>query len=79
VVIVADFDIKGIAVAEAKAQTPLIVDPDRVLADAIACQGFEPVRLRPSQIFKSRRSVQLTEPHLSALENVRRQSACPCR
>jgi hypothetical protein len=40
VVIVADFDIKGVAVAEAKAQTPLTIDPDRVLADAVACQGY---------------------------------------
>jgi hypothetical protein len=74
-VIIADFHIEGVASAEAEAQTPLIVDPNRMLAGAVAGQGFKPIRLRPPQILKSRRRVQLIEPHKAAPENIGRQSA----
>jgi hypothetical protein len=41
--IVRDLNIEGIAVAEAKADTPLVIDPDRMLSSAVAFQGFEPI------------------------------------
>jgi len=42
--IVGDLDIERVAVEKAKAYAPLIIDPDRMLAGAIALQCFEPIR-----------------------------------
>jgi hypothetical protein len=43
-VIVGDFNIEGVAVAEMKANAPLVIDPDRMLSSAVASQGFKPIR-----------------------------------
>jgi hypothetical protein len=39
-VVIGDLDIERIAVVEAKADTPLVVDPDRMLTSAVASQSF---------------------------------------
>jgi|TARA_R110002020_G_scaffold169661_3_gene358961 hypothetical protein len=48
--VVNNFDILRTSVFPNKANTPLIVDPDAVLACAIAPQEFEPIAGRHLQI-----------------------------
>jgi hypothetical protein len=45
--VVYDLNVVRIALAPAKANSPLIVDPDAVLAFPIAPQGFQPVPWQP--------------------------------
>jgi len=49
-VIVDDGDIVGAAFVESKADTPLHIDPDAVLAGPIAVKGFEAIAGRTSQL-----------------------------
>jgi hypothetical protein len=73
-VVISDLNVKDIAVAEAKANAPLVVDPDGMLSGAVALQRFQPVRRWQPQVCKSRCGMQLPKPHQGALENVLRQS-----
>jgi hypothetical protein len=50
--VVGDFQIVGISLFPAEADAPLLVDPDAVLAEAVTCQGFQPVCGRDSQIIQ---------------------------
>jgi hypothetical protein len=45
--VVYDLNVVRIALAPAKANSPLIVDPDAVLAFPIAPQGFQPIPWQP--------------------------------
>lgn len=49
-VVVDDFYVVGVAVTPSETDTPLVVDPDAVLAFAIAFEGFEPIGRRYAQI-----------------------------
>jgi hypothetical protein len=49
-VVIDNFQILGPAVAPHEADTPLIVDPDAVLARPIAPQGLKPIPGRRAQI-----------------------------
>lgn len=59
--IVHDFNCNDIAFAPDEAQAPLIVDPDAVLARAIAPQGFKLVAGRDAQEIQRSYSVQLLQ------------------
>jgi hypothetical protein len=72
-VIIGDLDVKSVPAFEPKAEPPLIVDPDRILARTIADQGFQPVGARWSQILKLRRRMQLGKPHQRSSQNIARQ------
>jgi hypothetical protein len=52
--VITDFDTFGSFLSPAKANAPLIVDPDAVLAGSIAFQRLEAVRSEPSKIFEPR-------------------------
>ena len=56
--VVNDLDVEGIALLPAKANAPLIVDADRVLALAVALQRLEPVAGQAGKVFKRGGSVE---------------------
>lgn len=49
-VIVRDLDIVGVAINEAEADSPLIVDRDRILPPAIGLERVKPVARRNAEI-----------------------------
>ncbi len=53
--IVSDFDVHSSLIGPAKAHSPLVVDPDAILACPVATQGFQPVGRGNSKIGQSRR------------------------
>jgi thiazole synthase ThiGH ThiG subunit len=59
--IVRRFDVIGIAVSPAQAQAPLLIDPDRVLAGAVALQPFQAIAWRHAQVIKSMSGMQQQE------------------
>jgi len=61
--IIRELDIVGVAVREAKAQPPLVVDPDAHLPGAVALRRLEPVAGRNAQKPKIDGGVDLLEFH----------------
>ena len=57
-------DRAGRAVGPLKADPPLVIDADAVLALPIALQCFQPVARQGSEIFQARRCVQSFQPRL---------------
>jgi hypothetical protein len=60
-VIVDDFDIVAMALTPDKTDSPLIIDPNRVLPFPIASQCFQLISWRRSQNAQLRRSVNLEQ------------------
>src|SRR5690606_40595033 len=60
-VVVHDFYVFGVRAIPAKADAELIVDPDAVLALAIALQGFQPISRRHSQVFQAPGPIELLQ------------------
>jgi len=58
-VIVYDLDINGIAILPSKANTPLIVDANAVLAGTFALKRFKVIRRRNAQIIQGLSIVDL--------------------
>jgi len=50
--VVCYFNVISVPIFPAKADSPLIVDPDAVLSLAIALQGLDPVARRDSEVFQ---------------------------
>jgi hypothetical protein len=73
-VIVDDFDIGRTSSRPNEANTPLLVDPDAVLADSIASQGFEMVVRRHGEVTQYAGVVQNSQFSQSRSLNVLRQS-----
>jgi hypothetical protein len=73
--IISDLDIECLTIGEAKADTPLIIDPDRMLTDAIALQGLKPIGRRQAQISDGPRRIQLLQAHGCTPQNIARQLA----
>jgi hypothetical protein len=73
--IIGDFNVIGIAAAEAKTDAPLVIHPDRVLTGTITLQLFQSVRRRQSQIVQPCGRVQLTKPHDGPSQDFSRQPA----
>jgi len=66
-VVVHDLDVVRIAAVPSEADPPLVVDPDAVLACAIAAQPFQAVSRRHAKIVQPRRGIQhpeLSQSHL---------------
>ena len=59
--IVDDFDLKGVSVAPAEADPPLVVDPDAVLPFALARQAFQPIAWRGREIVQAAGIVDLRQ------------------
>jgi hypothetical protein len=57
-VVVHDLDVVSIAVLPPKANAPLIVDPDTVLAPSVARQLLQAIRRRNPEIVQNFRSIQ---------------------
>lgn len=72
--IVTNLDIVGVAVQEAEANSPLIVDCDRVLASAILFERVKAIARRHSEIVERRREINILKlPHRSQQE-IRREA-----
>jgi hypothetical protein len=69
-VIINDLNVKGIAVLEAKADSPLVIDADAVLSEAVMLERLQMIRRRQAQILKTSGGIQLCEPHGGAPEDV---------
>lgn len=73
--IVHDFHIVRVALAPAKADAPLVVDPDAVLALAITFQRFQSVCRGNPQVFERRRAVEHAQLAARHILNIRRQAS----
>ncbi|SMX60107.1 protein of unknown function [Bradyrhizobium sp. ORS 285] len=60
-----------------EANSPLIVDPDRMLPGAVSPQSLEPVPGRHPEIVKNPGLIQKTKFAKCDILNVRRQSSAP--
>jgi hypothetical protein len=77
--IVADFDVMGVAICITKADSPLIVDPNGELTVAIAPQPFQPIAGRDTQIINDLRCIQGRQLPLCSFKNIARQTFGPSR
>jgi hypothetical protein len=69
-VIINDLNVKRIAVLEAKADSPLVIDADAMLPEAIMLERLQVIRRWQAQILKARSRIQLCEPHGGASKNI---------
>ena len=60
-VIISDLDVMGSVSRPDKADPPLIIDPDTVLAGPITLQSFQSVACRREKVFQVRRVVEHRE------------------
>ena len=65
-VVVADLNVFGILARPAKADPPLLVDPDTVLSGAISRESFKSVAGRNPKMVEFRSRVELVEFHFGA-------------
>jgi hypothetical protein len=73
-VVIDYFNVERVALLEAEADSPLIVDPDAPLTFSVMLQSFQPVRGREAQIIQRCRRIELRQPHRRSLSDLRRQS-----
>jgi hypothetical protein len=73
--IVDNLDIEGFAIPPDKANPPLIIDADAVLALPVPRQSFQPVATQPAQIVKTLRCVDHKQLRPSPVLYLRRQPA----
>ena len=64
-------NVECIAVLKAKANPPLVIDPDTPLPAAVMPQRFQSVRRWQAQILDTCGRIQLNEPHSCALVDLR--------
>ena len=74
-VVVADLDIVGVPVLEPKADAPLVVDRNGVLAFSVAGEGMEPVAPRHSQVLQSHSEVNILKLANGTFPDIRRPAA----
>jgi hypothetical protein len=74
-VIVDDFDVVHISGPPAKANTPLRIDPNAVLASSITLELLQAIAWRLSQIGETRSSIEHAELSESSLLNAAAQFA----
>jgi hypothetical protein len=60
-VVINNLDIFRVPVTPSETDTPLIVDPDAVLAGAVTCQSLKPITRREPQVVKPGRGVQIAQ------------------
>jgi hypothetical protein len=73
--IVDDFDIEGVTIGKAKADAPLVVDPDRIPPGTVAFQCFQAIGRRQAQVVNSGCGIQLPQAHDGSPQDIPRQSA----
>ncbi|CCE00728.1 hypothetical protein BRAS3809_370004 [Bradyrhizobium sp. STM 3809] len=76
-VVVDDFDMRRSSIIPDEANSPLIVDPDRMLPDAVGLQSLEPVPWRHSEIVENPGLIKKTKFAKCDILNVGRQSSAP--
>ena len=59
--IIHDFDVMRLALYPAKADAPLVIDPDRVLPRAIATQSLQTIARRRAKVIQPSRIVEHQE------------------
>jgi hypothetical protein len=69
-VIVADLDLEGVTVDEAKAHPPLVVDRDGMLPVAIIPQDVQPIARRDLQVVERRGQIHVLKLAHGAREHV---------
>jgi hypothetical protein len=72
--IICEFDIKGIAVHEPEADAPLIIYGNRILPDPLPLQFVQPVAWRYLQIIKPSRQIHVLEFPYRPAGDFRRES-----
>jgi hypothetical protein len=78
-VVIYDLYIERVAVDKAKADTPLVIDPDRMPSCTVAFQQFKPIRRGQSQIFYMVCGIQLLKPHDDTSQDLSRQAPALAR
>lgn len=73
-VVINDFNIRRTVVSPDKANPELVVYPDRILALAIAAQGFEMVARRRPQVAEIFGRIQVAQFPARAFDQVSRES-----
>jgi hypothetical protein len=73
-VVINDLDIVGVAFQPAKADAPLIIDPNTVLADSVSRELLKPVAGRHAQILQRADGIEHDQFALCDPVNVRRKS-----
>jgi hypothetical protein len=68
--IIDDFDVKCVTVTPLETDPPLLVDPNAVLALAIALQSLKLIRARNRKVFQISSRIQLLQLHQCPLLNV---------
>jgi hypothetical protein len=56
-----DFDLVRITISPCKADPPLVIDADRMLAATVTLQGFQPIAGRDTQVVKTSSVVEETQ------------------
>lgn len=59
--IINDFDVMSLTLDPAKADAPLVIDPNRVLSQAIAAQCLQAIARRGAKVIQPSRVVQQKE------------------
>lgn len=72
--IIGNFNLLGISIPPHKTYSPLVIDPDAMLAFAVTLQGFEPISGGNTQIIKRLGIVEHTQFAPGDLLNVPRQT-----
>ena len=79
-VVVGDLNTVRFAHLEPKADSPVIIDANTVLALTISLERLQSVRGRQSKIFQTRSGVELRKTHRRAATDFRRETPrTPCR
>lgn len=76
-VIVGDFDVTGVRRLPHKADAPLIVDTDAVLAGPVALESFQPVAWRGEQVLPMVGLIQIDKLAAGRFLDIRRQLSGP--
>src|SRR3990172_4207303 len=76
-VVVADLDVMGVSVLPAEADSPLVVDPNAVLADAVPGEALQAVPWRHAELVQSLGGVHEQQLAVRSSLHVRCQLARP--
>ncbi len=74
--VIADFDIVGLTIPEQKADPPLVVDGNRVLALAVASKRMQPVARWNPEVAENGRRIYLFKFAQGPPHNFRRKPTC---
>src|SRR5450759_2177657 len=71
---IGDLNVESVALREAKAHSPLVIDSDAPLAFAITLKSLQTIRWRGLEIFNPSCRVELRKPHRGSTANLRGQA-----